>query len=146
MGIELIPRHVGAVTPPTRGTAHACGYDLYAVESAVIHALDAGGSVRIPTGFDIHLPPGIGGLICSRSGLAAKGVFVTNAPGVIDPDYQGPLDVLLSNIGNVNFYVTPGMRIAQILFVPVLHPQWTLVDCFSSQTTRGTGGFGSTGI
>ena len=96
----------------------------------------------IRTGLALRPPPGTLILICSRSGYAAKGVFVANAPGVVDPDYIGEIRVALFNGSLEPFYVKHHDRIAQALVMPYIHPQLRQVESFPP-TSRGTRGFGS---
>jgi dUTP pyrophosphatase len=107
--------------------------------------LAAGASGRVPTGLAIALPAGHEAQVRPRSGLAAKhGVTVLNAPGTIDADYRGEIQVILINHGRESFAVTRGMRIAQMVIAPVTYAQ--LVEVAElDETSRGTGGFGSTG-
>jgi dUTP pyrophosphatase len=99
----------------------------------------------IPCGFAIAVPPGFEAQVRPRSGLAAKNaVGVANAPGTIDPDYRGEVKVLLINHGRTPFVVTRGMRIAQLLVVPVPRVAWVEVAELPA-TDRGDGGFGHTG-
>lgn len=98
----------------------------------------------IKTGLFVRPPQGHLVLVCSRSGLATKGIFVANAPGVVDPDYTGELKVILYN-GSFNTHIViSGDRIAQLLFVPFIVPQWTEVETLPT-TDRGDAGFGSSG-
>jgi len=102
--------------------------------------------VRIPTGIAIELSPGYEAQVRPRSGLALRyGVTVLNAPGTIDADYRGEIEVVLINLGEQAFRVEPGMRIAQLVIAPVVRVEWDEVDEFGS-TERGAGGFGSTGV
>jgi dUTP pyrophosphatase len=102
----------------------------------------------VPTGWIIALPPGHEGQVRPRSGLAAKhGVTILNAPGTIDEDYRGELQVLLVNLGDEDFVVRPGDRIAQLVVAPVTRADVevvTEVDALGT-TPRGGNGFGSTG-
>lgn len=137
---------------PTRATAGAACYDLYAVEDVVLKHYRP--VTVVGTGIAVQLPPGHVGLVCSRSGLAAKDkVFVLNAPGVIDEDYQGELKVILSYLPddhawpNMAPLVYPkGSRIAQLLVMPVPQLQVEEVSEFATQTIRGEAGLGSTGV
>lgn len=133
---------------PERATGGAAGYDLCAAMSPgdSIYIL-AGSHARVPTGIALELPnPFLEAQVRPRSGLAAKhGVTVLNAPGTIDSDFRGEIQVILINQGKEVFTVTPGMRIAQLVFtrveLPTLEEAWDLTD-----TERGDGGFGSTGV
>ena len=99
----------------------------------------------VPTGFAIALPVGYEAQIRPRSGLAAKhGVTCLNAPGTIDHDYRGEVQVILVNLGDADFHIRRGERIAQMLIAPVTRAAWREVDSLD-ETERGTGGFGSTG-
>lgn len=136
---------------PTRATAGAACFDLYADEQQWLD--DMRTRRMVGTGIAIELPPGHVGLICSRSGLAAKeGIFVVNAPGVIDEDYRGELKVSLGRLpftpqwpSETIFLIDSGMRIAQLMILPL--PQLTVEEVTDLTTTeRGDGGFGSTGV
>ncbi|HLY10990.1 MAG TPA: dUTP diphosphatase, partial [Planctomycetota bacterium] len=99
----------------------------------------------IPCGFSMAVPPGHEAQVRPRSGLAAKNaISLVNTPGTIDPDYRGEVKVLLINHGRSPFVVTRGMRIAQLLVLPVPRVSWVEVDELPS-TERGAGGFGHTG-
>lgn len=122
----------------------AAGLDLLAaVDEAVI--LQPGSRMLIPTGLAMALPSGFEAQVRPRSGLAAKhGVTVLNTPGTIDADYRGEVKVILINLGDNDFQVGRGDRIAQMVIAPVLQADIQEVDVLS-ETDRGTGGFGSTG-
>ena len=107
--------------------------------------LEPGARARISTGLRVALPPGTEGQVRPRSGLALRhGVTLPNAPGTIDSDYRGELQVLLWNAGGEPFVVKRGDRIAQLVVAPVLRAQLEVVASLES-TARGDGGFGSTG-
>ena len=110
--------------------------------SVVIHP---GRSKVFDTGVCLAIPHGFVGMVCPRSGLAARyGVTVANAPGIIDSDYRGEIKIILHNHGSTDFYVRAGDRIAQIIIVPT--PWCSLVEVEElPETIRGTGGLGSTG-
>ena len=129
---------------PTYGSAGAAGADLYAcLEESV--TIQPGQTAFIPTGLSMALPEGYVGLICARSGMACKmGLAPANKVGVIDSDYRGEFIVALLNHGSEPRTVTHGDRIAQLMVVPVLHPVFEEAEELS-ETTRGAGGFGSTG-
>jgi dUTP pyrophosphatase len=130
---------------PAYQTAHAAGMDLCAAVTADV-ILVPGARAVIPTGFSIALPPGYEAQVRPRSGLAAKnGVTVLNTPGTIDADYRGEIGVILVNHGREPFTVTRGARIAQMVVAPVSAVTWQETDTLSD-TERGAGGFGSTGV
>jgi dUTP pyrophosphatase len=107
------------------------------------------GRVRVPTGLVLGLPPGHEGQVRPRSGLAARlGLTVLNAPGTIDEDYRGELEVLLVNLGAEPATIAPGDRIAQLVVAPVTRVRVELRDDVDDlgSTARGAGGFGSTGV
>jgi dUTP pyrophosphatase len=102
--------------------------------------------VLVPTGFIMALPEGYEAQIRPRSGLAYKnGITVLNTPGTIDADYRGEVKVLLINLSNEPFTITAGMRIAQMVIAPYTKVSLCKVDAVS-ETVRGVGGFGSTGV
>ena len=100
----------------------------------------------VPTGLFVELPAGYEMQVRPRSGLAAKyGVTVLNAPGTIDADYRGEIKVIVINLGDQEYTLTRGERIAQMVFAPVLKPEIVEVEVLNS-TERGSGGFGHTGV
>ena len=130
---------------PHYETSASAGMDLRAnlTEAVTLQPL---GRAIIPTGLFIELPVGIEAQVRPRSGLAAKkGVTVLNAPGTIDADYRGEVGVILINLGNEDFVVENGERIAQMVIAKHERAEWNLVDNLS-ETLRGDGGFGSTGV
>jgi dUTP pyrophosphatase len=130
---------------PSYQTEGAAGADLRAclAEPVVIPPL---GRARIPTGLAMELPPGYEAQIRPRSGLAARnGVTVLNTPGTVDSDYRGELGIILINLGQEPFAARNGDRIAQIVIAPCVRAR--LAEAVSlSETERGEGGFGSTGV
>lgn len=131
--------------PPKQATEYAAGVDLQAnlEEKVCIHP---GERKLILTGIALSIPVGLVGFICPRSGLALKhGISITNAPGVIDPEYVGEIGVILENRGDEDFWVNPGDRIAQLVFSMVCTPRWKIVKELD-KTQRGSKGFGSTGV
>ena len=99
----------------------------------------------IPTGWRIALPVGFEAQVRPRSGLALKhGILIPNAPGTIDADYRGEIQVILMNAGTADFEIERGDRIAQLVVTPVVRPNWVEVEILDS-TDRGEGGFGHTG-
>lgn len=131
---------------PSYQSALAAGLDLIAAVPADSPlTLAPGARVLVPTGIAIALPPGTEAQVRSRSGLAVKhGLTVLNAPGTIDADYRGELQVLLVNLGTEPVAITRGMRIGQLVIATVARAQLQEVE-FLNETPRGTGGFGSTG-
>lgn len=132
---------------PAYETAGAAGADLRAnLADKQSVELPPGGRALIPTGLRMAIPAGYEVQIRPRSGLALKhGVSLVNAPGTIDSDYRGPVGVILINLGQNAFTVTHGMRIAQMVVAPVLQASFKAVEVLGT-TTRGAGGFGSTGL
>jgi dUTP pyrophosphatase len=107
--------------------------------------LRPGARAMVPTGLCIALPQGFEAQVRPRSGLAAKhGLTCLNSPGTIDSDYRGELKVILINLGEEDFTIRRGERIAQMVIAPVVQAQWQLVTNLD-ETARGAGGFGSTG-
>ena len=131
---------------PSYQSALAAGLDLLAaVPDGAPLTIAPGARALVPTGVAIALPAGHEAQVRPRSGLAARhGLTVLNAPGTIDADYRGELQVLLVNLGQQPVVVTRGMRIAQLIVAPVTRAQLREVVSLD-ETTRGTGGFGSTG-
>jgi dUTP pyrophosphatase len=131
-------------TLPTRAHDNDAGLDLYAAESA---RLAPGARVSVGTGLAVAIPDGVGGLVLPRSGIALRhGVTLVNSPGLIDPGYRGEVRVLLLNTDpTLEFRVSPGDRLAQLLLVPVVHASPLQADALD-ESTRGEGGFGSTGF
>jgi dUTP pyrophosphatase len=131
---------------PSYQTALAAGMDLTAALPADAPLnLAPGARARVPCGIAIALPEGFEAQVRPRSGLAAKhGLTVLNAPGTIDADYRGEIQVILINLGAESVAVTRGMRIAQMVVATVTRARLLEVDSLD-QTGRGSGGFGSTG-
>lgn len=130
---------------PAYATDGAAGCDIQAnIESAII--LKPNAFTKIPTGLSFEIPHGFEIQVRPRSGLASKfGISVVNAPGTIDSDFRGEVQVLLINHSNEPFIIEPGMRIAQLVVAPVLQAEFILAEELSN-TVRGAGGFGHTGI
>lgn len=143
--VQRLP-HGKDIPLPSYQSEHAAGLDLCAaVPSDAPLTLKPGARALVPTGLAIALPPGTEGQVRPRSGLAAKqGLTVLNAPGTIDADYRGELQVLLVNLGQEPVSITRGMRIAQLIVAPVSQAKLHEVDTLDG-TSRGAGGFGSTG-
>ncbi len=138
--------HAADLPLPEYQSKLAAGLDLFAaVPPDAPVALAPGQRAMIPTGIAIALPPGTEGQIRPRSGLAIHhGVTVLNAPGTVDSDFRGELQVILVNLGSESFVIQRGMRVAQIVIVPIL--QVELVEKTALDvTSRAASGFGSTG-
>ena len=134
----------GAIIPEYK-TAGAAGADLCALLEAPL-SIPAGRSAMVPTGLFFEIPKGYEVQVRPRSGLAAKnGVTVLNTPGTIDSDYRGEIKVILINLGTDDFTINNGDRIAQMIIAPVIQASFTITDSLS-ETERGSGGFGSTGL
>ena len=129
---------------PQYMSAHAAGLDLYAANDEPTQV--APGEIkRIPTGLFLEIPPGYEGQVRARSGLALRhGLMLPNAPGTIDADYRGELQVVLGNCGMEPYTITRGMRFAQLIIAPVAHVEVVLVQDLGP-SARGDGGFGHTG-
>lgn len=141
--IRRLP-HGEGLDMPAYATKGAAGMDILAAVQAPV-TIEPGKRTLIPTGFCIALPDGYELQVRPRSGLALKnGITVPNAPGTIDEDYRGEVGVILLNTGDAPFEITRGMRIAQAVLAPVVRAAWEEVDDLS-ETSRGAGGFGSTG-
>ncbi|MHB0951064.1 MAG: dUTP diphosphatase [Allorhizobium sp.] len=139
--------HGAGLDLPSYETKGAAGMDLRAaVAEDTPLTLEAGKRALVPTGFVFEIPEGFEAQVRPRSGLAFKhGITCLNTPGTIDSDYRGEVKVLLVNLGEETFTVTRGMRIAQMVIAPVVQARVSEVSD-ASQTTRGAGGFGSTGV
>jgi dUTP pyrophosphatase len=129
---------------PAYATAGAAGMDLLAAVTTPV-TVDPGKRALIPTGLTIALPPGYEMQVRPRSGLALRnGIILPNSPGTIDEDYRGEVQVIVLNAGDTPFVIERGMRIAQAIVAPVVQTMWREVEALDD-TSRGTGGFGSTG-
>ena len=139
--------HFGELQLPAYETDLAAGADLRAaVDANTPMTLAPGERALVPTGLAMALPGGFEAQIRPRSGLAYKhGVTVLNSPGTIDADYRGEVKVLLINHGAEAFTINRGERIAQMVIAPITQPKFKTVEELS-ETDRGAGGFGSTGV
>ncbi len=142
--IEVKRLNHGAGLPlPVYATSGAAGMDVCAAESLTLrvgkrHAVATGFAFAIPHGFEVQVRP--------RSGLALKhGITCLNTPGTIDSDYRGEVKVILANLGDEDFAIARGDRIAQLVVAPVTQAAMVEVDMLDD-TARGIGGFGSTGV
>ncbi|HRP80195.1 MAG TPA: dUTP diphosphatase [Aquamicrobium sp.] len=145
LGVVRLPHGQGLALPAYE-TAGAAGMDLRAaVPEDRPLILTPGRRAAVPTGLILEIPEGFEGQVRPRSGLALKnGVTCLNAPGTIDWDYRGEVKVILANLGEEDFAIERGMRIAQLVLAPVA--QLAVEERTQArETARGTGGFGSTG-
>lgn len=143
MNIKVINRSDNPM--PAYETIHAAGMDIRASvdEEVCIKPLQR---VLIPTGLYIELPEGYEAQIRPRSGLALKnGITVLNSPGTIDADYRGEVKILLINLSDTDFMVKNGDRIAQMIIAKHEQAEWVQAEILN-ETTRGTGGYGHTGM
>lgn len=142
-----IVRENELATIPSRGTRYSAGYDIYACipEDACIR-IDPNETVKVHTGIHMEIPEGNFGAIFARSGLATKhGLRPANCVGVIDSDYRGEIIVAIHNDSTEPFRIYNADRIAQMVIMPYVDVSFKEVDHLSD-TSRGSGGFGSTGI
>lgn len=143
VSITRLP-HAADIALPAYATEHAAGMDLCAAIDTPM-TMQPGDHVLVATGLAIALPPGFEAQVRPRSGLAAKnGVTVLNSPGTIDADYRGEIKAILINHGKEPFTIERGMRITQMVIARHATVQWDEVPELS-ETSRGAGGFGSTG-
>lgn len=143
MKVNIVNRSRFSV--PEYATVHSAGLDLRAdlEHSLVLKPLQRS---LVPTGLFIELPEGFEAQIRPRSGLAIKhGISLVNTPGTIDPDYRGEIKVIVVNLSDVPFTLEPGERIAQMVIARFEHISWNEVESLS-ETARGEGGFGHTGV
>ena len=135
--------HGAGLPMPAYATSGAAGMDVCAAERLTLrpgkrHAVATGFAFAIPDGYEVQVRP--------RSGLALKhGITCLNTPGTIDSDYRGEVKVILANLGDEDFVINTGDRIAQIVVAPVTQGVMVEVEALDD-TERGTGGFGSTGV
>jgi dUTP pyrophosphatase len=145
--VRLLDPRLGSSIPlPAPATPASAGMDLRAVLDAPL-TLAAGASALISTGLAIHIgDPAYCAVVLPRSGLGHKhGVVLGNLVGLIDADYQGPLMISCWNRSATAYTIAPGDRIAQLVFVPIAHAQFRVVDEFAP-SDRGGGGFGHSGL
>jgi dUTP pyrophosphatase len=142
----LDPRLGGEIPLPSPATAASAGMDLRAAIDAPL-TLAPGDAALIPTGIAIHIgDPGYCAVLLPRSGLGHKhGIVLGNLTGLIDADYQGPLMISCWNRGGAAYTIAPGDRIAQLVFLPIAHARFRVVDEFAP-SGRGAGGFGHSGL
>ena len=137
--------HAADLPLPEYATVQSAAVDLLAAVTEDV-VLTPGARTLIPTGLAIALPDGYEAQVRPRSGLALKnGITLLNTPGTIDADYRGEIGIILTNLGQEDFTVERGMRIAQMLIAPVTRLTWNAVSSLD-KSERGSGGFGSTGV
>ena len=144
--LRILDPRIGREFPlPQHATAGSAGMDLRACVAAPM-TLAPGAAELIPTGVSIYIEdPALAAVLLPRSGLGHKnGIVLGNLVGLIDSDYQGPLMVSVWNRGAADFTINPGDRVAQMVFVPVVQVAFDVVEDFSA-SSRGAGGFGSSG-
>lgn len=142
--IKTFP-HLEGLSLPNYMTDGASGFDLLAACSENL-VLAPGQRILVPTGISVALPQGTEAQIRPRSGLAIKhGITLLNTPGTIDCDYRGEIQVIVINLGQENFVIQRGMRIAQMVIAEVVKARLVTVDNLDV-TRRGSGGFGHTGV
>lgn len=143
VAVRRLP-HGEGLTLPAYATPGSAGLDLVAALERPVEILP-GGRTLVPTGLAIELPEGYEAQIRPRSGLALRhGLTVLNTPGTVDSDYRGEVSVLLVNLGDRPVTLSRGERIAQMVVAPVTRIAWS-EQASLSETTRGAGGYGSTG-
>ena len=144
--LKILDRRIGDTIPlPTYATDGSAGIDLRVCIDEPIQIV-GGETVLLPTGISIYIADqNMAAVILPRSGLGHKhGIVLGNLVGLIDSDYQGELKISCWNRNQEHFTINPGERIAQLVFVPVVKAQFSLVESFA-ETNRGEGGFGSSG-
>ncbi len=150
---------IDAVQTPRYESAGAAGFDIRAyfwnqdewgagsMSNDFSFTLKAGERAKIPTGLKLVIAPGYELQVRPRSGLAFKnGISLTNSPGTIDSDYRGELQILIINHGSEDFTIRNGDRIAQGVLAPVIQAEFEIITEMPSESLRGAGGFGSTGV
>jgi len=144
VAVERLPEAEGLPLPAYQ-TGGSSGMDVCAAVSEEV-VLAPGEVGLIPAGFRIAVPPGYEVQVRPRSGLALRsGIAVLNSPGTIDSDYRGPVGIILANLGREPFTIRRGDRIAQMVVCPVVRAEIEEIDRVHD-TTRGSGGFGHTGV
>ena len=143
--IRILDPRIGQEWPlPHYASADAAGMDLRACLDAPLQ-LAPGQAELVSAGFAMHIgDPQVTALLLPRSGLGHRGLVLGNLVGLIDADYQGPLKISLWNRGTTEIVIEPGERVAQMVLVPVIRPEITVVTRFTT-SERGVAGFGSTG-
>ena len=144
VAVQVLP-HGEGLALPSYATEGAAGCDLRAAIAESLVLLP-GSRLAVATGLSLAIPEGFEGQVRARSGLALKnGIACLNAPGTIDSDYRGEVKVILANLGGEPFEIRRGDRIAQLIVSPIARAVFEPVDSLAD-STRGSGGFGSTGV
>ncbi len=140
--VKFVKVNKDAIIPDYAHSGDA-GMDLYSVEDCIIEPFTF---KKVSTGLLMQLPKGTEGQVRSKSGIALKnGVFVLNSPGTVDENYRGEVGVILYNLSKQNFEIKKGQKIAQLVINKVCYAKTKVVESLDS-TSRGEGGFGSTGL
>lgn len=136
-----------ALALPSYETASSAGADIRAcLENKDSLVIPKGKRVLIPTGLSLEIPHGYEVQVRPRSGLSLKThLLIVNSPGTIDADYRGEVKILMGNFGTEDHIIGHGERVAQIVLCPILQADWKVTETLS-ETQRGSGGFGSTGV
>jgi len=143
--IKVLDKNLKDLVTPKKGSAEAAGFDLVAAAPEKI-TLKPGDRHLVATGIAMAMPAGFEAQVRPRSGLAIKhGLTLLNSPGTIDSDYRGEVKVILANLGQEEFVITQGMRIAQLVISQLCPVSLSVVDDLP-ESVRGAGGFGSTGV
>lgn len=147
MSVKVLYKVLEGAVAPSYETPGSAGMDIRAFDYGESGGVIAPGETKIfGTGVFVQIPIGYEIQVRSRSGLAAKhNVFVLNSPGTIDSDYRGEIKIILHNAGDKYFHVAEGDRIAQLVVCPIVQANLELTEEFT-ETERGTGGLGSTGV
>ncbi len=145
--VRKLPHFDPTFELPFHATADAAGADVRAsLPEKGEMVVAPGARVLVPTGLSMEIPSGYEIQVRPRSGLSLKTpLLVVNAPGTIDADYRGEVQVIVGNFGSVPFKIEHGLRLAQLVLAPVWRAEYVAVDDLST-TARGSGGFGSTGV
>ncbi|HPI39407.1 MAG TPA: dUTP diphosphatase [Pseudobdellovibrionaceae bacterium] len=141
--VKKLENYIGEM--PSYQSLLASGFDVRAQINESL-SLKPGERALVPTGLSFEIPPGYEIQSRPRSGLAFKqGISIVNTPGTIDADYRGEVKIILINLGTETCLIQPQDRVAQLILAPVVQAEFILVDQLS-ETQRGAGGFGSTGV
>lgn len=148
--IKVLDSRIHVWGMPSYQSAMAAAIDLYACLESPLELDPSAPAVLVPSGIAVHMGrPDMAAIVLPRSGAGHKrGLVLGNTVGLIDPDYTGQVQISAWNRnppGTPPITITPGERVAQLVFVPVLRPEFTLVETFTQNSQRGSAGFGSTG-